>query len=131
MAFDIEGARRAGYSAGEIVGFLAQEQKFDADAARKAGYSDDELLSHLTQAETAPAAEAPSVGRQAARGLGLGVRDVVEGAAAVPGLLYDAAAFPLNKLLQGINSATGAQIPLINSAAENVSAAGDVVGLPS
>jgi hypothetical protein len=130
MAFDVQGARRAGYSTDEIVGFLAAEQKFDADAARKAGYSDDELLSHLTQPDATPAAEAPSAGRQAARGLGLGLRDVVEGAAALPGLAYDAAAFPLNKLLQGINAVTGAQLPTIRTAAENVSAVGDAVGLP-
>jgi hypothetical protein len=130
MAFDVQGARSAGYSTDEIVGFLAAEQKFDAAAARKAGYSDDELLSHLTQSDAAPAREAPSTAQRAARGFGLGVRDVVEGAAAVPGLLYDAAAYPLNKLLQGVNAVTGAQLPLINGAAENVAAAGDVVGLP-
>lgn len=48
MAFDVEGARKAGYSDAEIAGFLAAENKFDATAAKKAGYSDTELIAHLS-----------------------------------------------------------------------------------
>lgn len=59
MGFDIEGARKAGYSESEIVDHLAQQSKFDAGQARKAGYSDAEILSHfateLPQQENAPA----------------------------------------------------------------------------
>ena len=47
--FDIEGARKAGYSEAEIVDHLAAERKFDAAAARKSGYSDAELLTHLRE----------------------------------------------------------------------------------
>ncbi len=48
MAFDVEGARKAGYSEPEIVDFLAQERKFDASGARQAGHSDADILRHLT-----------------------------------------------------------------------------------
>ena len=55
MAFDIEGAKAAGYSTGEIADFLGAENKFDTTAARKAGYSDDELIQHLSGGQ--PSAE--------------------------------------------------------------------------
>jgi hypothetical protein len=53
MAFDVEGARKAGYSDAEIANYLSKAAKYDAEAARKAGYSDSELIAHL----------APKVGR--------------------------------------------------------------------
>jgi hypothetical protein len=58
MAFDVEGARKAGYSDAEIVDHLATERKFDAAGARKSGYSDAELLSHLRE-PLAPATPKP------------------------------------------------------------------------
>jgi hypothetical protein len=64
MAFDIEGARKAGYSDAEINEYLGQQNKFDVNGARKAGYSDAEILKHLsTAAPAAPAApvKAPEV----------------------------------------------------------------------
>ena len=50
MAFNVEGALKAGYSRAEIADFLASENKFDATSARKAGYSDDEIVAHLAGA---------------------------------------------------------------------------------
>lgn len=50
MGFDIEGARKAGYSDDEIMKGLADEQKFDIDGALKSGYSKQEILDHLTGA---------------------------------------------------------------------------------
>ena len=47
MAFDVEGALRAGYSLPEVADYLGQQKKFDVGAARKAGYSDSELVQHL------------------------------------------------------------------------------------
>jgi hypothetical protein len=47
MAFDIEGARNAGYSSAEIADHLAAKSKFKLADARKAGYSDDEIVAHL------------------------------------------------------------------------------------
>lgn len=128
MAFDVEGARKAGYSDGEIVDHLASERKFDAAGARQSGYSDTELLTHL--AEPAKAAEPKrSLGERAARGLGLGVRDVAEGVAALPGLVYDVAALPINAGIAGVN-ALGGNLPYVNRAGDNVSGALTAAGLP-
>jgi len=53
MAFDVEGARTAGYSDTEIADHLSSEAKFDAPAARKAGYTDAELIKQLAGAPPA------------------------------------------------------------------------------
>ena len=47
MAFDIIGARKAGYSDDEIADHLAQKHSFDIQAARDSGYSSQEVLGHL------------------------------------------------------------------------------------
>lgn len=46
--FNVDAARKAGYSDTEIADELSKKAKFNADAARKAGYSDAEIVSHLT-----------------------------------------------------------------------------------
>lgn len=51
MAFDVEAARKAGYSDAEIADHLAQTRGFDTATARKAGYSDSELITHLSKTE--------------------------------------------------------------------------------
>lgn len=53
MSFDVEGARKAGYSDREIADHLAGNAKLDTEAARKAGYSDADLIKHLTQTDDA------------------------------------------------------------------------------
>jgi hypothetical protein len=58
MAFDVEGARKAGYSDSEITDFLGKENKFDVNAARKAGYSDPELIQHFKNTAPTPKQEA-------------------------------------------------------------------------
>ena len=52
--FDAEAARAAGYSEGDIVDFLARENRFDAGAARQSGYSDAEIIQHLSGPAPAP-----------------------------------------------------------------------------
>ncbi|APT57777.1 hypothetical protein RGI145_12310 [Roseomonas gilardii] len=54
----------------------------------------------------APTQAQPSVGQQAARGLGLGVRDVIEGAAAIPGMIVDAAGYPVRAGLRALGYST-------------------------
>tara|TARA_R110000868_G_scaffold8274_1_gene43058 strand:- start:198 stop:3014 length:2817 start_codon:yes stop_codon:yes gene_type:complete len=54
MGFDVEGARKAGYSEPEIVDHLAKQSNFDVVGAKKAGYSDAEILQHLSTAASAP-----------------------------------------------------------------------------
>ena len=50
MAFDIEGAKTAGYSDAEIADHLAKQSNFDLAGAKKAGYNDAEILQHLSAA---------------------------------------------------------------------------------
>ncbi len=47
MGFDLQGARKEGYSDAEIADYLALQKKFDAAGARKEGYSDAEIIKHL------------------------------------------------------------------------------------
>lgn len=47
MPFDLEGARKAGYSDAEIAQFMSQSAGFDLAGAKKAGYSDGEVIAHL------------------------------------------------------------------------------------
>ena len=53
MAFDIDGARSAGYSDAEIADYLGKQNNFDTSAAFKAGYSSSEIIDHLN-APSAP-----------------------------------------------------------------------------
>lgn len=48
MPFDIEGARKAGYSDAEIADHLGSERGFDVAGARKSGYDDTEIVKHLS-----------------------------------------------------------------------------------
>jgi len=57
MAFDVQGALKAGYSAAEVADFLASQNEFDIAGARAAGYSDDEILGHLSTGAPAPRTE--------------------------------------------------------------------------
>lgn len=72
----------------------------------------------------------PSVGSQFMRGLGLGVRDAIEGVGQLPGMAYDAVRAPLNAGIAGINAVAGTEIPSIRSAQENLGAVADTIGLP-
>jgi len=80
MAFDVAGAKQAGYSDIEIAEFLGQQKNFDTPAAIKAGYSPSEIIGHLGESAT-PAAKGetgflPSVYR-GGRGLASLATDVI------------------------------------------------------
>lgn len=49
MAFDVEGARAAGYTDAEIIGHLSKGKTFDVAGAKKAGYTDGEIISYLSK----------------------------------------------------------------------------------
>lgn len=97
MSFDVEGAKRAGYSDTEIADHLAQQGNFDVAGARKAGYSDTEILGHLTQPE-----QPRSAGQELSRQVGLTARHVIEGGAGLAGIAVD----PINAI---VATATGRQ----------------------
>lgn len=54
MKFDVDGARKAGYSDSEIADYLGGQSGFDVTGARKAGYGDGEIVSFLTAPEPEP-----------------------------------------------------------------------------
>jgi hypothetical protein len=119
MAFDVEGARKAGYSEAEIVDHLSQQTKFDAGAARKAGYSDAEIIQHL-RAPVASFAAQPEVPEgtspsklkgSSAGGVVMGLRDsidagaqlLVRGANAI-GLAPDSEVAKVDKIVKAANA---------------------------
>jgi hypothetical protein len=60
MAFDVEGARKAGYNDEEIANFLGKQSNFDVLGATKAGYGYGDIVKHLVsqppKTEAKPAA---------------------------------------------------------------------------
>lgn len=46
--FNVEEAKKAGYSEQEIADYLASQRNFDAAGARSSGYTDAEIIGHLT-----------------------------------------------------------------------------------
>jgi hypothetical protein len=61
MAFDVEGARKAGYTDAEIAEFLGNDSKFDVAGARKSGYSDGEIIAHLSSKPAPLADQVPGI----------------------------------------------------------------------
>lgn len=53
-SFDVQGARKEGYSDAEIAEYLAKQNRFNLSGARKEGYSDTEIVDHLSKAPAAP-----------------------------------------------------------------------------
>jgi hypothetical protein len=66
--FNVEEARKAGYSDDEILSHLTQTRKFDIAGAEKSGYSKAEIISHLagTAASKASAPQPKGLLQQAA-----------------------------------------------------------------
>jgi len=58
--FDVNGARKAGYTDAQIAEHLGQASSFDTKAARAAGYSDEAIISQLAGAPVAPPAPTPA-----------------------------------------------------------------------
>lgn len=69
MKFDLDSARKAGYSDDEIADYLATENKFDLSGALKSGYSASEVIGFLSGGNTPAPAPEPVVdtGDEAAR----------------------------------------------------------------
>jgi hypothetical protein len=108
MAFDVQAARKAGYSDAEIADYLGQSSKFDVSGARQAGYSDTDIVGHLT-ADARPAAPAPkpappkpSVSKDVGKGLASGLTQGVLGIA--DAVLHST---PIGMAQNALNAATG------------------------
>ena len=57
MGFNVQDARKAGYSESEIADYLSKNQKFNITEARKSGYDDNEIIDHLTKKQAAEEAK--------------------------------------------------------------------------
>lgn len=103
MAFDIEGARKAGYSDSEIADHLSKQSNFDAAGARKAGYTDEQIIGHLSMPEKMPSPAQP-------QGFGAQVNQFIDG---VPRQLGLTARYGI----EGVTGALGFAVdPLLNIA---------------
>lgn len=76
--FDINGARKAGYSENEIADFMAQQRGFNISGAREAGYSDNEILAHLDSLQSTDRSF-KEIGLDTVKQLGVGVGSTIEG----------------------------------------------------
>lgn len=122
MPFDVDGAKKAGYSDAEIADYLAKGSNYDADGARKAGYTDAQIIGHLSMKEVPKEAPKPQgFGAQLSaaldeipRQVGLTARYGIEGATGVLG-------FPVDPIL----SATG--LPTVAGGGVQLS---NMIGLP-
>jgi len=100
MNFDIEAARKEGYTDAEIADYLGKTQNFDVEGARKAGYNDAEILKELgvgaPEAVTPPTSSSflDQLGRQ----VGLTARGAVTGLASIPTMVGDPLNYTINKL---------------------------------
>lgn len=59
MAFDIEAAKKSGYTDEDITSFLAQKHNFDLAGAKKAGHSTADIMGALASRESLSAPTAP------------------------------------------------------------------------
>lgn len=104
MAFDINGAKEAGYSDTEIVGFLAPEKKFDVKAARDSGYNDSEILAFLSDKTEKPKEETSVLRRVADQPVNL-TQGVVQGVRMMTDVF--GADNPVSKNLRGVEDYLG------------------------
>lgn len=72
MAFDVEGAKKAGYTDAEIADHLGADSKFDVSGARKSGYTDTEIISHLGGLAKPPPSTDTQAAIQRAKSMGWG-----------------------------------------------------------
>jgi hypothetical protein len=126
--FDIDSARKAGYSDDDIVGHLAAKSGFDADGAKKAGYTNEQIIAKLTAPQGMPEPAQPQgFGAQLSRSIsdiprqvGLTARHGIEGLSQMVGVLSDPIAVGMN--------AVGVRTP---NAAQTGKYLADSIGLPT
>lgn len=58
--FDVEGAKKAGYTDAQIAEHLGKANSFDVQGARKAGYGDADIIAKLSGVPSTPVAPTPA-----------------------------------------------------------------------
>jgi hypothetical protein len=101
--FDVQAARKAGYSDAEIADYLATQRGFDVGAARQSGYKDAEILAHLSPPQS-PGAAAGALAGTAGGYLGTQAARTVGGLASLPGTVAKGAEWAYRQI--GLDPAT-------------------------
>ena len=96
MAFDVDGARKAGYSDDEIAGFLSEQSGFDLAGARAAGYAPADVIGFLSTAAKPEPADKLNLGDP----MGTGGSEIMAAAAPPSAGIVEQVARP-NMLQQG------------------------------
>lgn len=128
MAFDVDGARKAGYSDAEIADHMAKQASFDTTGARKAGYSDAELIDYLRpklEAFTAQPTERDKLLSSTPMRLARGGKDAIDGAAQLVARLPGAGA--VNKAADAVGGFLNRNV--FNPAGLKGDFAGEVLGI--
>lgn len=80
MPFDVDGARKAGYSESEIADFLGKDAGFDVAGARKSGYKDTEIVQHLAKPISAARMEGRKMTQEPGTNILAGLANAAQGA---------------------------------------------------
>lgn len=107
-SFDVEGARKEGYSDSQIAEYLAKQSRFNLQGARREGYSDADIVAHLTgtQAKTVekPPEQKPATIAQGALG-------AAKEALAGPDIMAATASGAVAPVAAGLAGIAGAVLP--------------------
>jgi hypothetical protein len=93
--------------------------------------NDPAVAARWRKEDEARVGNTPSTGQSFTRGLGLGVRDAIQGLGQLPGMVVDAVNAPVNLGIRGVNAVAGTEIPQIPPVASTLSGAADAMGLPT
>jgi hypothetical protein len=132
MPFDVEGARAAGYSDGEIANYVGGLSNFNTAAARKAGYANDEIISHLAFQPKPPPEPTPPSSTLGGVGKALAQAppELLGGLARAEGAGVTSAGTAIQSAARNAEDFTRQQVGIINriDAGESVPATADPLG---
>lgn len=115
---------------GEILVVTPQGEWAPATRARNP-QTGEEIFNDGTTWRPVPQPEAPRPPDEGMRQIGLGTRATLQGLAALPGVVYDAAGAGINAVTGGLEALGGPSLPRVRTARENVSGVLDAAGMPS
>ena len=117
MAFDVEGARKAGYTDAEIASAMASIAKFDIGSARR-HYSDSEIIADLAPKLSAPApVPIPGQEGEPVRAAQARIADDARLAARTP---LDTAIGTGEAALSAVTGATGGTVGMVGGAVKGI-----------
>jgi len=104
--YDVQAARKAGYTDAQIADYLGKSSNFDVAGARSAGYADADIVARLSTSARRPSMSLKDVGAQAIQNIpgsavqfGKGIAEAVTSPVKTAGSLLDIAAGGVNLAL--------------------------------